>query len=263
MDTISEGGPAGPGIPPATGRARRHGRNILDACGRLLSALWMPPECIHCGEVRWRGLPLCRGCHRSLDPWKEDGAAVYGTRERRFLFVLSPALSVLIHGLKYHRRRRHAAYLCARLRRRPDLAAWAAGFDALVPVPIHPARRRERGYNQAEVIAGYLAEAWRLPVWPKALMRGRATRSQTRLSKGERGRNLEGAFAARDPRVRGKRLLLIDDVFTTGATTEACAAALLRAGASDAAVFALAKVEPGSPEGDFVREMEAAAAYAV
>jgi predicted amidophosphoribosyltransferase len=82
------------------------------------------------------------------------------------------------------------------------------------------------------------------------------------LSKGERGRNLDGAFAAPDGRVRGKRLLLIDDVFTTGATTEACALALLRAGAADVAVFALAKVEPGSPEGDFVREMEAAMTYA-
>jgi ComF family protein len=186
----------------------------------------------------------------------------YRTRESRFLFILSPALSVLIHGFKYHHRRRHAAYLCACARRRPGLAAWAAGFDALIPVPVHRARRRERGYNQAEILAGHLGGMWERPVWPRALIRKRPTRSQTRLSKGERGRNLEGAFACPDERIKGKRILLIDDVFTTGATSEACAAALLRAGAAEVSVFALAKVEPGSPEEDFVREMEAAAAYA-
>jgi ComF family protein len=198
-----------------------------------------------------------------MRPWRPTGPEAYATRERRFLFALSPALSTLIHGFKYHHRRRQAAYLCACARRRTDLTAWIAGFDALVPIPIHAVRRRERGYNQAEAIALGLAPFCGKPVWPKALLRKRATRSQTRLSKGERGRNLEGAFAAATERVKGKRLLLVDDVFTTGATTEACAAALLAAGAAEVAVFALAKVEPGSPEGDFVREMEAAVSYAV
>ncbi|MBW8887901.1 MAG: ComF family protein [Fibrobacteres bacterium] len=230
--------------------------------GAFLSALWMPPECVHCRNDRWLGLPLCRDCHRSLKPWLAEKPEAYRIRDSRFLFVLSPALSVLIHGFKYHHRRRYAAYLCACARRRPGLAAWAAGFDALVPVPVHRGRRRERGYNQAEVIAGHLGELWGRPVWPRALVRKRSTRSQTRLSKGERGRNLEGAFACPDGSLKGKRILLIDDVFTTGATSEACAAALLRAGAAEVAVFALAKVEPGSPEEDFVRELEAAAAYA-
>lgn len=250
------------------GRARRataggHWRRVLRAAGAFLSDLWMPPECVHCGGDRWMGLPLCRACHRSLAPWREADADTYGTRDRRFLYVLTPALSTLIHGFKYHHRKRHAAFLCACARGRPGLAAWAAGFDALVPVPVHRGRRRERGYNQAAVIASHLGGQWGLPVLETALARKRPTRSQTRLSKGERGRNLEGAFAARDAGLRGKRLLLIDDVFTTGATTEACAAALMRAGAAEVAIFALAKVEAGSPEGDFVMEMEAAAMYAV
>lgn len=236
-------------------------RSACRSAGTFLSDLWMPPECVHCGEGRWRGLPVCGACHRSLTPWQPEEPEAYGTHERRFLFALSPALSTLIHGLKYHHRKRHAAYLCACARRRADLAGWAAGFDALIPVPLHLSRRRERGYNQAEAIADGLAALWGKPVWPKALVRKRATRSQTLLSKGERGGNLVGAFAA-DPRVRGKRLLLIDDVFTTGATTETCATALLAAGAAAAGVFALAKVEPDSPAADFVREMEAAAAYA-
>jgi ComF family protein len=230
----------------------------------LLSALWMPPECVHCGADRWQGMPLCRACHRSLQAWGAADTAAYGDRERRFPFRLTPALSTLIHGFKYHHRRRHAAYLCARVGRDRDLAAWAKGYDALVPVPVHTARRRERGYNQAALIADGLAPAWGLPVLPKALLRRRATRSQTRLSKTERGANLDGAFVCPVPgSLKGKRLLLIDDVFTTGATTDACAAALLKAGAAEVAVFALARVESASPEGDFVREMEAAAMYAV
>ncbi len=231
--------------------------------GAVLGAFWMPPECVHCGGDRWRGLPLCRSCHASMRPWRPTESEGYGTRERRFLFTLSPALSTLIHGFKYHHRRRQAAYLCACARRRSDLSEWIAGFDALVPVPVHAVRRRERGYNQAEIIASGLAASTTVPVWPKALSRRRATRSQTRLSKGERGRNLDGAFSAAPGLVRGKRLLLIDDVYTTGATTEACAASLLAAGAAEVAVFALARVEPGSPENDFVREMEAAVSYAV
>lgn len=253
MGTISEAG-------RALGQASR--RSAWRAVGAFLSGLWMPPECVHCGDDRWQGLPLCRDCHRSLKAWRAETPDAYRTRERRFLFLLSPPLSVLIHGFKYHHRRRHAAYLCARARRRADLAAWAAGFDALVPVPVHRARRRERGYNQAEIIADHLAALWARPVWPSALVRRRPTRSQTRLSKGERASNLDGAFACPEGRLKGKRILLIDDVFTTGSTSEACAAALLRAGASEVAVFALAKVEPGSPEEDFVRELEAAAAYA-
>jgi ComF family protein len=266
----TEKDPAAPGRRPrspareggAPGSAQRRRPAGLRRAGAFLSALWMPPECVHCGGDRWAGLPLCRECHRSLRTWKPESPDAYGTRESRFLFALGPALSTLVHGFKYHHRRRHAAYLCARARRRPDLAAWARGYDALVPVPIHAARRRERGYNQAEIIAGGLAALWGVSVWPEALVRLRATRSQTRLSKGERGRNLDGAFAA-DGRLRGKRVILIDDVFTTGATTEACARAMLAAGAAEVSVFALAKVEPGSPAGDFVREMEAAAAYAV
>jgi ComF family protein len=262
MGTISKGdpGPSGRG-PKRTPKAAAY-LTAWRAAKAFLSSLWMPPECIHCGGDRWKGLPLCRACHRGLLPGAAGSAEDYGTRERRFLFTLSPALSILIHGFKYQHRRRNAAYLCACARRRPGLAAWAAGYDALVPVPVHRARRRERGYNQAELIADHLASQWAKPVWPKALARKRATRSQTRLSKGERGQNLDNAFVAPDARVRGKRLLLIDDVFTTGATTEACALALARAGAREVAVFTLAKVEPGSPEGDFVREMEAAAAYA-
>jgi ComF family protein len=105
---------------------------------------------------------------------------------------------------------------------------------ALVPVPLAPARERERGYNQAELLARAVAAAWALPVWRDVLFRVRATPSQTRLTPEERLRNVAGAFhappAARD-RLRGTHLVLVDDVVTTAATLNACAAALAAGGA--------------------------------
>jgi ComF family protein len=104
---------------------------------------------------------------------------------------------------------------------------------ALVPVPLAPSRRRERGYNQSAVLARALGRAWALPVREDLLVRARATRTQTRLTPGERRRNVSGAFRARADRasLRGLHLVLVDDVVTTAATLNACAAALHAGGA--------------------------------
>ncbi len=104
---------------------------------------------------------------------------------------------------------------------------------ALVPVPLAPVRKRERGFNQAELIARVLADRWKIPLWPGCLERVRATETQTRLTPGERQTNVRGAFraAARAPDLRGAHLVIVDDVITTAATLNACAAALCDAGA--------------------------------
>ena len=222
-------------------------RAIGDGMGAFLSGLFLPADCVHCGGRRWQATPLCLACHRELRPCRDasatPGEGDWGGTEKRFLFRMAPPLSTLIHGFKYHRRLRHVRFLCAHLRYRPELRAWAAGYDALVPVPIHATRRRERGYNQAEAIAAGVGAFSGLPMLPKALRRLRSTRSQTKLGRGDRRANLDGAFAcARPDAVKGKRLLIVDDVFTTGATSDQCAAALLRAGASAAGVLALARV---------------------
>ena len=104
---------------------------------------------------------------------------------------------------------------------------------ALVPVPLARARQRERGYNQSEVLARALAEHWHLPVRTDLLERSRSTATQTRLTPGERRRNVSGAFRASAERasLRGLHLVLVDDVVTTAATLNACAAALHDGGA--------------------------------
>ena len=103
-----------------------------------------------------------------------------------------------------------------------------------MPVPLAPVRERERGFNQAQLIADGLAMYWCIPVWSQLLMRKRATETQTRLTPGERSANVHRAFSVRDgmsESVRGRHLVLVDDVITTGATLNACAAALFDAGA--------------------------------
>ena len=104
---------------------------------------------------------------------------------------------------------------------------------ALVPVPLAPARLRERGYNQSELLARSLGPAWGIPVWTACIERARTTSSQTTLAPDERRRNVFGAFraAAGACSFRGKHLVLVDDVVTTAATLNECATALHGAGA--------------------------------
>jgi ComF family protein len=130
-------------------------------------------------------------------------------------------------------------------------------------VPIHAARKRERGYNQAWKIAEEASRRLGLPVGNGLLARVRATGSQTKLNRGDRQRNLEQAFACPMPdSVKGKRILIVDDVFTTGATVGRCAELLKAAGALEVGVLALARVETAEDLDDFALELEAAASYA-
>ena len=103
--------------------------------------------------------------------------------------------------------------------------------DAIIPVPLGIARLAQRGYNQASLLARPVAWGLGLDYLPQALQRVRETRSQVDLSVLERKRNVTGAFHARCDQVRGRRILVIDDVATSGATIDACAAALLEGGA--------------------------------
>jgi len=118
----------------------------------------------------------------------------------------------------------------------------AADWDFLVPVPLHPVKQREREFNQAERLARRLSLASRIPLNQKVLKRIQPTRTQTRLSREERAENVRGAFALVDGvDLKGQRLVLIDDVMTTGATTNACARALRQGGAAKVCVWTLAR----------------------
>ena len=139
-----------------------------------------------------------------------------------------------MHALKYHDWTAAACGMAARMARLTWPADVCAERAALVPVPLAAVRERERGFNQAERLASSLAGPWRVPVWTDALVRPRRTATQTRLTPEERSANVRHAFSVPHEarhRLRGRHILLVDDVVTTGATLNACAAALFDAGA--------------------------------
>jgi len=125
------------------------------------------------------------------------------------------------------------------------LAAPALGqerWDWIVPVPLHPVRQREREFNQAERLARPLSAATGIPLNARLLERVESTRTQTMLSRTERAANVRKAFAVRrSAQLGGERVVLVDDVLTTGATTNACARALRQAGAGEVCVWTLAR----------------------
>lgn len=186
------------------------------------------PWCSSCGEPRTRG-GRCARCQRggltALD-WARSAHRFDGT------------IRHAIHRFKYGGERAWAPLLAALVAEHDDLGRPA--FDLLVPVPLAAARERERGYNQAEDLTRALADLWKLEV-AAYLRRTRATPPQVGLDRAARLVNVAGAFAWRGERLRGARVLLVDDVMTTGATGEACAVALKAAGAGFVGILTLAR----------------------
>jgi ComF family protein len=151
------------------------------------------------------------------------------------------AIRRAIHELKYRGRTELASPLAELM-----VTAWGSGLfpvDCVMPVPLHPRRIQERGYNQATLIAELFAQQTHLPILADALVRTRMTESQTSLGAFARRKNVDGAFTARSSMVRGRSILLVDDVCTTGSTLQACADALREGGASQ--VYALTVARAG------------------
>jgi ComF family protein len=114
--------------------------------------------------------------------------------------------------------------------------------EVIIPVPLHPQRLRERGYNQSGLLARELGRVSGLPVWEGSILRLRNTPAQVKAaSADDRRSNVRGAFSCNDEKVRGKRVLVLDDVCTTGATLDSCAVALKAAGASSVWGLVLAR----------------------
>jgi ComF family protein len=196
-------------------------------CGRCWSRLpVLPhPQCVRCGHPRPAGVPRpCKWCEL-LPPF---------VRAVRSVCWTTGTAQSIVHALKYHGWRAAADGMAERMAR----LAWPADVlverAALVPVPLTPARERERGYNQSHLLARALAARWNVRVLDKCLVRERAAASQTRLTPDQRLRNVAGAFRASagpsDP-LRGAHVVLVDDVVTTAATLGACAHALFDGGA--------------------------------
>jgi len=184
--------------------------------------------------VDYTTLPVCGVCGQPADPT----GSPHGCRSATAPLVTVCAVGIhagplreAVHALKYNGRHGIAATLARMLA--PRVAPLLHESDLLVPVPLHPARERERGYNQAAILASELAYLMPLQLVPAALRRTKATRTQTELSPDERAANVRGAFTARTDLVAGQRVWVLDDVYTTGATLRACARELRAQGARE------------------------------
>ncbi len=220
-------------------------RRVLSRGAGLVLDLLYPRACAGCGTVG--GGVWCAACDARVArlapahqrkpltlnaPWEHIGLVVAsGAR-------YEPPLAEAIHTFKYDGTPALAGPLVPLL-----LDAWRGmgrQADALVPVPLHARRRRERGYNQSELLARRLGTLCGVPVEPRLLARVRYTEQQALLKGSQRRQNVQGAFVAA-PAVRGRRVILVDDVFTTGSTLVECAMALLDAGAAGVCAFTLAR----------------------
>ena len=217
--------------------------HILRESFLWLEAWIIPPTCVHCGSQRHKSLPLCRTCLRVIHDSLVLDEEVMPLPWVHALFRLTPPLQSLIHGFKYKHYRRHIRFVAAYLRYRPAFVDRMRNPDLLVPVPLHSARRRERGYNQAALIALETKKRFDLSMRFDALHRIRFTSTQTRLSGEQRAKNLTGAFRCIPSLVESKKILLVDDVCTTGSTLDLCRQELFNCGASDVGAFVIAWVE--------------------
>lgn len=203
-------------FPPRCVGCRQFGSWLCSECRSAIEVL-RPPLCPRCGLPTAKG-QFCPHCqHGAL---QLDGI-------RSVAFFEGP-LQQAIHYLKYSNSRHLAAPLGEMM-----VSYWQDVHfpaDVIVPVPLHARRLRQRGYNQAALLARELGKGVGLPVLEDALLRVRDTASQVDLNAEERKENVRGAFYCPDDRLAGKKVLLVDDVYTTGATLEACSLALKQRG---------------------------------
>ena len=147
-----------------------------------------------------------------------------------------------IHRFKYQRQLWFENFLAGLFLREAVPALRGRNWNLIVPVPLHPVRQREREFNQAGRLAARLGTAMKIPLNERLLRRVTPTATQTLLTRQQRAANMRGAFALRSgARLNGERVVLVDDVFTTGATTSACAQVLRAGGAGDVCVWTVAR----------------------
>jgi len=200
-------------------------------------------------QVRFIRPPFCERCGL---PYPGDLTTTFecaNCRELELHFssarsavVAKTVVLEAIHRFKYQRALWFENFLADLLLRAAAPVLRGQGWDFIVPVPLHTLKEREREFNQAEILARHLSAATHIPMNTKLLRRVTPTLTQTRLTKQQRAVNMRGAFAIRDRvKLNGERVVLVDDVFTTGATTSACAVALRAAGAGEVCVWTVAR----------------------
>lgn len=224
------------------------GRTGAVLCARCFAAIQSPttPLCPRCGRQLSAAATtgVCAACAAGHDPRHLDAA--------RACAAYDGPLRNAVLALKFRGQRRVAQPLGRLLASEVRRAGWQP--DVVVPVPLHRDRRRTRGYNQAELLARACARSLGLPCSTALLVRSRVTRPQVGLSTADRRANVAGAFALAGPRdftrLAGRRVLLVDDVLTTGSTLDAAAEAVRAAGPATVWGLAVARPDLGTHNAD-------------
>lgn len=206
--------------------------------------------CAQCWrQVRFIRAPFCERCGLPFEGDISTKFECANCREMDLHFVSARSAVVakglvleIIHRYKYQQALWFQPFLADLLAREAATVLHAGRWDFIAPVPLHPLKERERGFNQAAHLAAALSTAVKIPLNKNLLRRIEPTRTQTQLTRAERAANVRRAFAVRPGvKLHGERIVLVDDVFTTGATTSACARALLGAGAGAVCVWTVAR----------------------
>jgi competence protein ComFC len=223
---------------------------VCQLCGNSRATHAEGFVCIGCrAQVRFIDPPFCERCGT---PYQGQITTVFEcTNCRELALDFSSARSAviaregvldIIHRYKYNRALYFEPFLADLLLSRAVPALATSTWDLIVPVPLHQTRLREREFNQAERLARHLSAATGIPVETRLLRRSVPTQTQTVLGRPERIANVRRAFAIRRGKsLDGQRIVLLDDVFTTGATTSACAKVLKSAGAGEVCVWTVAR----------------------
>ena len=202
-----------------------------------------------CQNLRFIKPPFCERCGLPFTGEMTTQFECSNCREMDLHFLSARAAVAargialdVIHRYKYQRALWFEPFLFDLLRRRAEPVLRDGHWDLIVPVPLFPLKKREREFNQAEHLATGLGAAIGIPVNTRLLERVQHTRTQTLLTRTQRADNVRNAFCVRPKSfLQGQRIVLVDDVLTTGATTSACAKALKAAGAGDVSVWTVAR----------------------
>ncbi|MFR5713551.1 MAG: ComF family protein [Clostridium sp.] len=214
--------------PVCGGVAMPKGRLICPACLKQLSFV-SSPACMKCGkEIGSREQEYCADCIRRKKSFTRGFALLnYDSRA-----------AVSMAAVKYHNKREYLDFYARAAALRFGKQFRQAGIQVIVPVPVHASRLKTRGFNQAAVLAEKLSAELGIP-WEELLIRVKKTDPQKSLGSAERLKNLRGAFEAEQEAGKWERVLLVDDIYTTGSTAEICSRALLKTGVKQVFVFAV------------------------
>ena len=214
--------------PVCGGVAMPKGRLICPACLKQLSFV-SSPACMKCGkEIGSREQEYCADCIRRKKSF-ERGFALLNYDSRA---------AASMAAVKYHNKREYLDFYARAAALRFGKQFRQAGIQVIVPVPVHASRLKTRGFNQAAVLAEKLSAELGIP-WEELLIRVKKTDPQKSLGSAERLKNLRGAFEAEQEAGKWERVLLVDDIYTTGSTAEICSRALLKTGVKQVFVFAV------------------------